>query len=148
MINIQRLIDDLFDKPQDKRNYLGASAIGNPCERAVQYYWLTILGRLEPKDFPPRIKRIFHRGYVYEEQMAKWLKECDFVFETDDTKLQFEDFDGRFRGHCDGIIVSGPEGVTYPVLWENKCLNNNSWNQIKETDVKTSKYGYWCNNED
>jgi len=150
MINMQRLIDNLFDTPQGKRNYLGASSVGNKCQRATQYYWLTILGRLEPKDFPPRIKRIFDRGYVYEAKMVDWMKEVGFVFETDDSKLQFSDFptvdcpEGRFKGHVDGVLLSGPEGTSYPVLWENKCLNGKSWAHLKDTDCKTSKYGYYC----
>lgn len=150
MINVQRIIDELFGKPQEKRNYLGASSVGNECIRKTQYYWLTILGRLDPVDFPPRIKRIFDRGYVYEAKMVEWLKEVGFVFETDESKLELSDFptidkpEGRFKGHVDGVLLAGPEGATYPMLWENKCLGGKGWSHLKETDCKTSKYGYYC----
>ena len=143
-MNLEQLIDDLFDKPQEKRNYLGASAVGNSCKRAVQYYWLSILGRTPTKDFPPRIKRIFDRGYVYEGKMSQWMKEVGFVFEEDDTKLQFSDFDDKFKGHVDGVLLAGPEGINYPVLWENKCLGGNPFKKVAASNIKTEKPVYYA----
>lgn len=144
MIHMQRLIDGLFDKPQEKRKYLGASAVGSVCKRKVQYYWLTILERLPAKDFPPRVKRIFDRGYCYEAKMVEWMKELGFVFETDEEKLQFDDFDGIFRGHCDGVLLEGPEGIEYPVLWENKCMNDKGCLSIMEMGLKHAKPEYYA----
>lgn len=149
-MKLQRMIDASFEKPEDKRHYLGASAVGNECPRKTQYYWLTILGRLEPIKFEGRIKRIFDRGYVYESKMVEWMHEVGFVFEQDPTKLELADFSttdvpqGRFKGHVDGVLLDGPDDWDYPILWENKCLNNKSYMDVKERGVKLSKYGYYC----
>lgn len=141
---LQQIIDKMQDKPQAKRNYLGASAVGYACKRHVQYYWLTILGRLETPHINSRTLRIFDRGNIYEDQIRKWMLECGFVFETDDTKLQFQDFDDRFRGHVDGVLHFGPHIVEYPTLWECKCLNNKNYEYLENNGLKKSKPIYYA----
>ena len=43
-----------------------------------------------------------------------------------------------FRGHCDGIIVMGPElpGVGYPCLWEHKALGDKGWCALERDGVE------------
>jgi hypothetical protein len=50
------------------RGYLGASAVGHPCLRKVQYDWMC-----DPVH-PVRIRDIFARGHFLEEQSRQHFK--------------------------------------------------------------------------
>jgi len=135
---------DLIDRAIDanaaqekRREYLGGSAIGEPCARRLQYEY-----RNAPKDegasFEPRTRRIFHRGHQGEEWMAEWIRAARFDLKTHKPsghQFGFEDCDGRFKGHIDGVIIGGPDGFKYPALWENKVLGAKGFNQIKRHGV-------------
>ena len=126
------------------RNYLGASAIGHPCPRHVQFQWLSLLGRIPGKEFPPRIQRIFERGHVLEASMKQWMERAGFVFrDINDPSLGFSDFEGKFRGHYDGVIVDGPSEYSYPMLWENKALNNKNFIKFSNQSLLYFKPKYY-----
>ena len=143
-MSLENIIDKLFVESDKRREYIGASAVGNPCLRAIQFYWLHLQGRVEKPAFEPRILRIFDRGNVYEEQIRKWMLASGFVFETDDTKLQFSDLDDKFKGHVDGVLLEGPLNLDYPVLWECKCLNDKNSIKLEQQGLKTCKPGYYA----
>lgn len=118
------LIDDAMGKTKDTvREYLGASSIGEPCARRLQYQFLGAK-RDEGSDFTPRTRRIFHRGHKGEEWMIEWIRAAGFDLKTEKAGKQFgfEDCEGRFKGHIDGVLIGGPSGFKYPALWENKVL--------------------------
>ena len=67
------------------RTYLGCSAIGGACERAVQieYAQAYAISRNAGRDagctalacpFPARVRRIFERGHDVEDRAARWLR--------------------------------------------------------------------------
>lgn len=141
---LEKIIDTIFVEDGKQRDYIGASAVGNECLRAVQYYWLNLQGRISKPAFEPRILRIFDRGNVYEEQLRKWMIVTGFVFEQDDTKLQFSDLDDKFKGHVDGVLLDGPLNLDYPVLWECKCLNDKNSIKLNNQGLKTAKPGYFA----
>jgi hypothetical protein len=108
------------------RNYLGASAVGHPCGRKVQYDWLCDpMHRL-------RLRDIFSRGHFFESQSREHFERAGFKFAEKD-QLVFEALDGRLRGHADGIFLSGPAipGVRYPALWEHKAVNAKGWRALE-----------------
>lgn len=129
------LIDEAICKKaaaEKPRNYLGGSAIGEPCARRLQYEYLG-----KPKDagwdFTSRTRRIFQRGHVGEEWMADWIRDAGFTIKThgkDGKQFGFEDCDGRFKGHIDGVVTAGPNGFKYPALWENKVLGSKGFNSL------------------
>lgn len=135
---------DLIDKAIDeagaketRRAYLGGSAIGETCERRLQYEYLNA-----PKDegsgFAARTRRIFHRGHKGEDWMADWIRGAGFELRTHKAtgdQFGFEDCDGRFKGHIDGVVVEGPTGFEYPALWECKVLGSKGFNQLKRHGV-------------
>lgn len=139
------VIDEVFhNQSKEKRNYLGASSVGHNCKRHVQFYWLYILGRVSRPDFDPRIKRIFDRGNLFEDKLREWMKKARFVFEEDDSKLQFQDFEGKFRGHVDGVLLDGPLSLDYPVLWECKCLNAKNSDKLEARGLRKTKPKYFA----
>jgi len=105
------------------RGYLGASAVGHPCSRKVQYDWVC-----DPVH-PTRTRDIFARGHFLEEQSRQHFKKAGFRL-ADKDRLEFTALDGWLRGHADGILLSGPNlpGVAYPCF---KGINQKSWRSLE-----------------
>lgn len=128
---------------KSRRAYLGASAIGSLCQRRVQYEFL---GEPYDVDWRPsaRTQRIFARGHMGEDLVARWLRGAGYDLQTqkpDGGQFGFSVADGRFSGHCDGIVRSGP-AIDAPCLWENKVLGAKSWAQIDSRGVAKAKPEY------
>lgn len=119
-----------------KRDYLGASGIGEPCARRLQYEYQGA-AKDEGSEFSARTLRIFHRGHQGEEWMIKWIRSAGFNLRTEKNGRQFgfSDCDDRFKGHIDGVIVEGPDSYQYPALWENKVLGSKGFNQLVKHGV-------------
>jgi hypothetical protein len=107
------------------RNYLGASAVGHPCLRKVQFDWMC-----DPVH-ATRTRDIFARGHFFEQQTREHFEKAGFRF-ADKDRLEFETADGWLRGHADGIFLSGPDvpGIAYPALWEHKAINAKGWRSL------------------
>jgi len=144
---INVLIDDAiflehaWDAPRD---YLGGSVAGHSCDRHVQYQYLSTRREIPEAKFEPRTRRIFDRGHTYEAKARKWLQDCGFVFYPDPAEIS--DFDGRFKGHVDGVIVGFSQGtspVPLPALWECKCLGSKGWKQLEKDGLQKYSPTYW-----
>jgi hypothetical protein len=125
---------DLERAATPKRDYLGASRLGGSCERQLQYEYAKAPVD-HGKAFSGRLLRIFERGHSTEEMVIRWLRMAGFTLKTEDAQgnqFGFSVANGRLRGHIDGVLIAGPEGFTYPALWENKCLGSKSWRQLEK----------------
>ncbi len=129
------------------RDYLGASHIGEPCSRRLVYEF-TGTPPDEGKDFDGRVLRIFEAGHVFEVLSIRWLRAAGFDLRTersDGGQFGFSVAGGKFRGHIDGVIVSGPDiGITWPALWEHKAINAKSWNDLVKRGLALSKPVYYA----
>lgn len=142
--DFMKAIDEVMIKERDNetpRNYLGASGIAYECERQVAYSYYSKSG----PDFPARVLRIFDLGHHIEEIKTGWIKKAYNLIEHDEDGKQFgfSMFDGKFKGHCDGIFISGQDSIEYPSLWECKGLNNDSWNSLKTKGLRQSHAHYY-----
>lgn len=129
------IIDDSAKKPP--REYLGASLVGHECDRKVQYEWLAVQGQTLPEGFDAQTLRRFDRGNVYEDRARRWLQGAGFLFVADSPAIS--DFDGKFGGHVDGVIVGffyGESPVQLPALWECKCLASKGWKAIEKDGLR------------
>jgi hypothetical protein len=128
---MNELIEQAEPKSADYREYLGASAIGSECLRKVQYTWMC------DAQFPARIKDIFARGHFFESRTREHLIAAGFGFAPPE-KLAFVVAEGLFRGHADGVIISGPQvpGLRYPCVWENKCLNSKGFKAVERDGLE------------
>jgi hypothetical protein len=138
------LIDKAGHESQENpRAYLGGSAIGEPCARRLQYNFLGAQAD-EGSGFSARTKRIFHRGHQGEEWMAGWIRSAGFELRTEKAGRQFgfEDCEGRFKGHIDGVFTDGPSGFKYPALWENKVLGAKGWNSLVKHGINKAYPNY------
>lgn len=121
-----------------KRNYLGASLIGDECDRRLQYEYFHT-PKDEGKDFDGRILRIFDRGNDHEDRMVSYFRMAGFdlrVKGNDGRQYEFSLLDGRIKGHCDGVFRGGPAALNYPCLWENKCLGDKYWKKLEKEKLK------------
>lgn len=140
------LIDDGIQRAatEPRRTYLGASMIGEPCLRRIQYGYLAT-PQDEGTELDARTRRIFHRGHQGEEWMAAWIRGAGFDLRTarkDGSQFGFEDCDGRFKGHIDGVIVGGPAGFAYPALWECKVMGAKGWKDLAKNGVAKARPHY------
>lgn len=145
---INCLIDDAiflehaWDPP---REYLGASVVGHSCDRHVQYRFLVTRKEIPDPPIEPRIRRIFDRGNLYEDRARKWLSAAGFEFYPDPNGIS--DFDDRFRGHVDGVIVAfkGPVAspIDLPALWECKALGSKGWKALEKDGLQKYSSTYW-----
>lgn len=126
-------------KFEERRNYLGASSIGSECLRKVQFDWQ------RDSVHPARTKRIFNRGHASEDKIAKALTSAGFFIQRNTENTKFSACDEMFKGHCDGIILSGPaiESLRFPCLWEHKCLGSSGWKKIEKYGLRVAYPHYF-----
>lgn len=133
-----RLVNELIDaalveahlaEPQRAYN-VSPSSLGDECIRRIQY-------QTTRAPAPPpsgKLLRIFARGHIFEDYVAKLMKDAGFelsiVNPKDNRQYGFQVARGQIRGRLDGIIFSGPylPGLLYPCVWECKALGAKGWN--------------------
>lgn len=133
---------------QPARQYLGASAVGNECERQLAYSF-----HMTPKDegagFRGNTLRMFDMGHDGEDRMAQYVKLAGFELQThteEGRQIGMSDAEGKFKGHLDGVIHAGPaiDGLKYPMLWENKALGSKTFADFKKNGLKSFKPTYYA----
>ena len=78
---LQELFDRALEAERDatpSREYLGASRLGAPCERQLQYEYAKAPVD-HGKAFSGRLLRIFERGHRTEDMAIRWLRMAGFV---------------------------------------------------------------------
>lgn len=132
---------------QERRQYLGASAVGGSCERAIQFEYA---GAPREKDFAPLTLRKFDFGHIGEELARAWFGDAGFLLTQRNQRTgelySFAQLDGRFKGHPDGVFIGGPAlpGVGYPCLWECKSTGAKTYRDIEKNGLKAARPGYYA----
>ncbi|MHB2169943.1 PD-(D/E)XK nuclease family protein [Alsobacter sp. R-9] len=125
---------------RDERTYLGASVIGDECERRLWYgfRWAT-----PPEDFDGRKLRLLETGHHEEARMiedlgAAGVEVWDRNPETGEQWCVVA-VDGHFRGHLDGVVLRVPEAPSTPHVLECKTHNEKSFKELVSKGVEASK---------
>jgi hypothetical protein len=143
-MRINELIDAALiaeRQQQTRREYLGASMLGDPCSRRIQYEF-ACAPKDPDKDFNGQALRIFAAGHQFEALSIKWLRAAGFDLKTekaDGRQFGFSVAKGRIKGHIDGVIVGGPSWFATPSLWEHKALKDKSWQDVVKRGLAISK---------
>lgn len=91
------------------RPHLGASIIGQPCERKI---WYTFRWAKQ-SNHEARILRLFARGQREESSLTSLLRQAGVqVVDVDRTtgdQFQFSDIGGHFGGSMDGACTGHPK---------------------------------------
>ena len=143
-VRINELVDTALiaeREKQPRREYLGASMLGDPCSRRIQYEYVG--APKDPgKDFNGQTLRIFAAGHQFEALSINWLRAEGFDLRThkvDGGQFGFSVAKGRIKGHIDGVIVGGPSWFVFPSLWEHKALKDKSWQDLAKRGLAISK---------
>lgn len=127
------------------RNYLGASIIGKPCSRAIQYSYFNTEPD-EDKGFSAQTYRVFAVGHSLEELAIKWFRSAGFDLRTqkqDGSQFGFSTANGRFAGHIDGVLCGGPPmTIAFPTLWECKTMSAKKWKEASTKRIAKSHPQY------
>lgn len=124
---------------EPQRGYLGASIIGETCERRLWYTFRQAC----IEEFPGRMYRLFETGDLEEWRMTAELRGIGCTVHTVDpsTGQQFEvsALGGHFSGHMDGAILNLPEAPKTWHVFEAKSHNKKSWNELEKKGVLKAK---------
>lgn len=122
---------------QEKRDYIGASLIGNECRR---YIWLSHKNTPCEKPKPEHI-RAMDDGHRVEEYIINLLKKAGItIFEKADGG-QFGFIDNGFGGHYDAIGKGFPQCGDRVAVIEVKAVNEKKFKELcklKQEDEKTA----------
>jgi len=122
-------------RTNERRRYLGMSAIGGPCDRAL---WYGFRG-YTPAPIDGRALLIFELGDCIEDILIRRLR--DAGYRIDGEQLAFEAHEGFFRGHCDGVI----HGITKrPHILECKSANRRRFETFRDFGVRAVSPTYYC----
>lgn len=114
------------------RGYLGASQIGEECERKL---WYGYNGYPRP---PMGIKGILatEEGHRTEDWMAAQLRLIPgiqlWTHNDEGGQYGFSKLDGKFKGHADGVILGLLQAPKTPHVWENKACAEKAFNAFKK----------------
>lgn len=112
------------------RWHLGASVIGDPCERKAwnAFRWL------KQERFSGRMYRLFNRGHMEEPRFIDRLRGIGFeVFEFDGDGKQYKisGHKGHYGGSLDSVFVLPPQfGLSFPLLGEYKTHSEKSFTKL------------------
>jgi hypothetical protein len=115
----------LENSQQPVRDYLGASQIGHLCERAI---WYSFNG-YEEKEKTAKGVFAIEDGHRTEELVVERLNKVSGV-KVHSRQNGFTDFDGKFKGHIDGIIDGLLQAPKTSHLFEVKCCNEDKFKKL------------------
>jgi hypothetical protein len=155
--NLTSIIDTAMqaeNASRPRREYLGASRVGDDCLRKLGYEYFAA-PKDQGREFKGSTLRIFDMGHDGEARQASYLRLAGFQLITekaDGGQIGFavawddEKQSHRFSGHIDGVITSAPyaAGLSVPALWEAKSLGEKSWNDTVKKGVRASKPVYFA----
>lgn len=123
----------------ERRCYIGASNVGNPCHAFLQYS----LRGYPQNPPPPAVVRIFALGHYLEEVVVEDLKMAGVYVQEVNPKTQMQwtytALGGHLRGHADGVINNG-ESMQ---ILEIKSMNEKKWRTFKNLGIEKSHPIYY-----
>lgn len=126
---------------EPSRPYLGGSAIGKSCSRALWYGFRWA----KPAEFSGRLYRLFQTGHLQEPRINADLRAIGVtVFEVNpETGKQWSFSEptsgGHFRGNADAILVGVPSAEKTPHLAEFKTSSDKGFKTMQRDGVEKSK---------
>lgn len=134
---LHAILDESMLAHQDApRDYLGASVLGNECQRATWYAY-----HQPENNFKAETLRKFDFGHLVEPLAISWLIKAGLTLFTSIDGKQFRFDDGHLGGSCDGVVKGIPGDELTPYLLEVKSANDFSFKAFKKDGITHNK-GY------
>lgn len=133
------------------RQYLGASLLGDACERRIQYTYLANLrGTERSTRATGQQLRIFAMGHCLEPLVIKWMEKAGFILSTRNSAGKqhgFTQAGGKIAGHIDGVLLGCKgelfnDALDYPALWECKTMSAKHWRKFAKDGLQHSHPHY------
>lgn len=128
------------------RGYLGASAIGNPCSRAL---WYSFRWAAQP-EFSGRLYRLFQSGHLQEPRVYADLRTAGVtVYDVNPSTGEQWSFSEpttahHFCGNCDGIVTGVPQAPKSPHILEIKTSSDKLFAALQKDGVLKSKPSHFA----
>lgn len=119
------------------RPHLGASLIGNPCERHLWYIFRHAIS----KKFPGRMLRLFDTGKREEARIIEDLRNigCEVFADDGSSQYRVKSIGGHFAGSMDAVLHGYHEAPTQYLVCEMKTHNAKSFKELTEKRVEKAK---------
>lgn len=136
------------NEAEPKRNYLGASSIGDPCSRKL---WYRLHTDYKESFDAPTLRR-FNDGHRTEDVMAEHLRLVPgielYTYKDNGRQYGFKDDTlgpKTFSGHYDGIIRGLIQAPKTWHIWEHKAVNEKKFEKAKQlrNDDEKSALSKW-----
>lgn len=136
-----------------KRAYVGASSIGEECELKL---WLRLNFPDRAAEREAKLVMAANDGHRGEVLAAEYLSQVPGVSLLTHNSLGkqfgFSLYEGKYKGHADGIITGIPLAPGTPHIWENKVCSLEKFNKLKalifkygvKDALKNWNYTYYC----
>jgi len=132
------------DQGSGYREHLGASGIGNTCERAIWYSWRWTTR----SNHSGRMLRLFETGQLAEDRFIHDLRRINITVMAVDPETgkqwNLRDETGHFGGSMDSVAIGFPEAPKTWHVCEFKTHNTKSFATLKKDGVRASKYMHWA----
>lgn len=121
---------------EKSRPYLGASEIGQECSRRIWYNY----NNYKAKPIEWQGCMAIECGHRSEAVVAGLLRGVDgielYTEDENGNQYGFSDFDGRFKGHYDGVIKGLPQAPTVFHTWEHKDAGDKKFKEFVAAKLK------------
>ncbi len=149
-IEEDKLIEKIYEfieveaAKEPPRNYIGASSIGETCERKL-YYKLREADKAKPR----RAELILaaNDGHRSEDLIASYIRQIPgielWTHKSDGGQYGFAEKFGNvdFKGHVDGVIKGLPQAPATAHIWENKSSNQKIYDAFLKAKEKHGTKG-------
>jgi len=123
---------------QDHRNHLGASVIGEKCNRKLWYAFRW----MHREQFSSAKLRLFNRGHREEERLIEWLRGIGaevWSHTPEGQQMRITASGGHFGGSLDGALrLPTRYGLDTPFLAEFKTHNQKQFDSLIKNGVRVS----------
>lgn len=127
---------ELLEAEKPSRGYLGASSIGDDCDRKLYFQYTNAPS--EPISWQGCFA--IEDGHRTEDLIAERLRLVDGIelvtHKPDGSQYGFSDLDGKFKGHVDGFIRGLPQAPSTTHIWENKCVAEKNFKKFNDCVAK------------
>ena len=144
--NVRKDLKERIEQKRIEKNYnefrshLGASQIGDSCERKLFYGFRWA----KRPDFPANVLRLFETGQLAEHRISKELRSIGAtVMEVDPQtgkQWRYVELQGHFGGSMDGAICIDDQWY----VGEYKTHNEKSFKELIKKGVKSSKFQHFA----
>lgn len=120
-----------------RRDYLGASLIGNECARQIWYEY----NKYDRPDFEAKTLLLFEDGHRTEDLTAERLRLVDGIelLTHNEDGEQFGFKHGKLKGHIDGKIRGLIQAPAKWHIWECKSSGQKKFDEFKKLSLQDEK---------